>query len=130
MQRLGEMEKSDLAIFKEKMKQRTKQFAHDCVKFTLDLPHNALGNHIGGQLIRCSTSVAANYRASCIAQTVPIIISKLSISIEEADESEFWIEFSKEEQLSDIEEAEKLIREAHEVTSILIKSRQTLQNKF
>jgi len=102
------MSSSKLALFKENMKLRTKNFAHDCVKFSLDLPKNTLGNHIRGQLIRCSISVAANYRASCVAQTIPMIISKLSISIEEADE---------------------IIQEAHEIASIPIKSRQTLQNE-
>lgn len=62
------MVKSELAIFKEKMKNRTKIFVHDCVKVALELPKTKLGNHINRQLIRCSTSVAANYRASCIAQ--------------------------------------------------------------
>ena len=124
------MEKSNLAIFKENMKQRTKTFAHDCVKFSLDLPKTILGNHIHGQLIRCSTSVAANYRSSCIAQTIPLIISKISIAIEEADESEFWLEFSLDEQLcTSREEAIRLKNEAHEIASILIKSRQTLQHR-
>ncbi len=123
------MSTSNLAEFKENMKLRTKRFAHDCVKFSLDLPKNTLGNHIRGQLIRCSTSVAANYRASCVAQTVPMIISKLSISIEEADESEFWLEFAVDEKLAVRESVEKIIQEAHEIASILIKSRQTLQNR-
>ena len=123
------MSTSNLAEFKENMKLRTKSFAHDCVKFSLDLPKNTLGNHIRGQLIRCSTSVAANYRASCVAQTVPMIISKLSISIEEADESEFWLEFAVDEKLAINESTQKMIQEAHEIASILIKSRQTLQNR-
>jgi len=123
------MQTSNLAEFKENMKLRTKIFAHDCVKFSLNLPKNTLGNHIRGQLIRCSTSVAANYRASCVAQTVPMIISKLSISIEEADESEFWLEFAVDEKLAIKESAENMIQEAHEIASILIKSRQTLQKR-
>ncbi|QIA08759.1 four helix bundle protein [Draconibacterium halophilum] len=123
------MSTSNLALFKENMKLRTKIFAHDCVKFSLDLPKNTLGNHIHGQLIRCSTSVAANYRASCVAQSIPMIISKLSISIEEADESEFWLEFAVDEKLAIKERTEKMFQEAHEIASILIKSRQTLQKR-
>lgn len=120
---------SDLALFKEEMKKRTKAFAHRCVKLALSLPQDQLGNHIRGQLIRASTSVAANYRASCNAQSIAIIISKLSIAIEEADESEFWIEFALDENLIENKEADPLINEAHEIASILIKARQTLQNK-
>ncbi len=51
------------------LKKRTKEFAHRCVKLALALPKNVLGNHIKGQLIRCATSVAANYRAALLAQT-------------------------------------------------------------
>lgn len=71
------------------LKLRTKIFAHRCVKLALSLPNTYLGNHIKGQLIRASTSVAANYRATCLAQTKASFISKISIVIEEADESNF-----------------------------------------
>ncbi|MCL5030502.1 MAG: hypothetical protein M1480_15935 [Bacteroidetes bacterium] len=40
---------------KNELKERTKRFAHDCVKLALKLPNTFLGNHIKGQLIRCST---------------------------------------------------------------------------
>jgi four helix bundle protein len=121
---------SDLSLFKDQFKKRTKKFAHDCVKFSLKLPTDLLGRHISGQLIRCSTSVAANYRASCIAQTVPVLISKMSIAIEEVDESEFWIEFALDEGLNSDSNGSSLIIEAHEIASILIKSRMTLQNNL
>ena len=81
------------------LKERTKDFAHRCVKLVLALPKSTLGNHIEKQLIRCSTSVAANYRATLMAQTKPAFISKISIVIEEADESEFWLEFIMDENL-------------------------------
>ena len=70
----------------EELKARTKEFAHRCVKLAMALPKTALGNHIRGQLIRCSTSVASNYRAACHAQSKASFISKVSIVIEEADE--------------------------------------------
>lgn len=42
------------------LKQRTKDFCVDCIRLTEDLPGTYLGSHIKGQLIRCSSSVAAN----------------------------------------------------------------------
>ena len=47
---------------------RTKKFAVECIKTTDELEHSFLSNHIKGQLIRCSTSVAANYRATRLSQ--------------------------------------------------------------
>jgi len=84
---------------KNDLKERSKQFAHRCVKLTEFLPKTYLGNHIKGQLIRCSTSVAANYRATCLAQSKASFIAKISIAIEEVDESNFWLEFTADENL-------------------------------
>ena len=109
----------------EELKTRTKEFAHRCVKLAMALPNTPLGNHIGGQLIRSSTSVAANYRAACIAQSKASFISKLSIVIEEADESYFWFEFIIDENLLKNNLVEPLLKEADELTAIFIVSRKT-----
>lgn len=111
----------------EKLKLRTKEFAHRCVKLALVLPNNPLGNHIKYQLIRCGTSVAANYRAACIAHSRAAFSAKLSIVIEEVDESEFWIQFLIDECLKPIDLVEPLRAEAGELTSIFISSRKTIQ---
>ncbi len=108
---------------------RTKEFAHRCVKLALTLPNNTLGNHIKGQLIRCSTSVAANYRAACVAQSTKSFIAKLSIVIEEADESIFWLDFIKDENLIKFELLEPLLKESKELTAIFIASRKTISAK-
>ena len=111
------------------LKKRTKEFAHRCVKLALALPGTVLGNHIKKQLIRCGTSVAANYRAALMAQTKPAFISKTSIVIEEADESEFWLEFIMDEELMKREKVLPLFTEAHELSSIFITTRRTAQMK-
>ena len=97
---------------KNELISRSWKFAHDCVKLALDLPKNKLGIHIEGQLIRCSTSVAANYRAACLGQSKKAFISKLGIVIEEADECIFWIEFLKDENLKSDPETIRLLGEA------------------
>jgi four helix bundle protein len=91
----------------------------------LALPDTPLGNHIRGQLIRCSTSAAANYRAVCIAQTRAGFVSKLSIVIEEVDESCFWLEFIIDEKLLRKEKVLPLLQEGGELTSIFVSSRKT-----
>ena len=113
----------------DELKERTKEFAHRCVKLAMALPDTPLGNHIRGQLIRCSTSVASNYRATCIAQSKASFISKLSIVIEEADESIFWLEFIIDEDLLKRHLVEPLMKEAKELTAIFITSRKTARNE-
>ncbi len=108
---------------------RTKTFAHRSVKLALTLPTDFLGKHIQGQLICCSTSVAANYRAANLAQSTKSFIAKLSIVIEEADESIFWLELIKDENLIKPELLASLLNESKELTAIFIASRKTLVRK-
>ncbi len=110
------------------LKKRTKKFAHRCVKLALALPKNTLGKHVQGQLIRCSTSIAANYRAACLAQSRAGFIAKISIVIEEADETSFWLEFILDEQLMKKEQVSSLLKEADEHIAIFISSRKTARN--
>jgi four helix bundle protein len=114
---------------KEQLKQRTKVFAHNCVKLTEGFPNNYLANHIKKQLIRCSTSVAANYRATCIAQSKASFIAKISIVIEEIDESNFWLEFSLDENLIQKDNLTPILKESKELTAIFIASRKTASKK-
>ena len=115
----------------EELKKRTKAFALRCVKLAGTFPKTNAGNVISKQLIRSSTSVAANYRAACIAQSKKSFVSKLSIVVEEADESNFWLEFAKDENLLvDNELMERLINESKELTSIFIASRKTAQESI
>jgi four helix bundle protein len=90
-----------------------------------NLPGNVLGQHICKQLIRSATSVAANYRAVCVAQTKNVFISKLAIVIEEVDESCFWMEFVIDEHLLPEDKVIHLLTEGRELTSIFISSRKT-----
>ncbi|MEA3475314.1 MAG: four helix bundle protein [Candidatus Cloacimonadota bacterium] len=116
----------------KELKNRTKKFAHRCVKLSIALPKTYLGNHIKGQLIRCSTSVAANYQAVCIAHSKASFISKLSIVIEEVDVpiNRDWLEFIIDEQLLNKKLIIPLFKEAEELLSIFIKSRKTARKNL
>ncbi len=107
------------------LKERTKVFAHRCVKLAAALPKCELGRIITGQLMRCATSVAANYRAACLAQTKPAFVTKVSIVLEEADEAAFWLEFALDEALLAPHEAGPVLQEANELTLIFAASRKT-----
>ena len=110
---------------REELTKRTKEFAHRCVRMAMALPETALGRHIRGQVIRCSTSVAANYRATCLSQSKPSFTAKLSIVLEEADEAAFWLEFIIDEKLLNGNLVESLLKEAEELTAIFASYRKT-----
>ena len=108
---------------------RTKGFAHRCVKLAMALPESALGKHIRGQIIRCSTSVASNYRASCLSQSKATFVAKISIVLEESDETAFWLEFIIDESLLEKKLVEPLLNESKELTAIFAASRKTASAK-
>ena len=110
------------------LKNRTKDFAHRSVRLALSVPKSILGNHLAGQLIRCSTSVPANYRSACLAQSRASFIAKISIVLEEIDEAVFWLEFIKDEKLSKSELFPALIKEANELKAIFYTSRKTARS--
>jgi four helix bundle protein len=114
---------------REELTERTKKFAHRCVKLAMALPETVLGKHLRGQVIRCSTSVAANYRATCLSQSKDSFVAKLSIALEEADETAFWLEFIIDENLLKKNLVEPLLKEAVELTRIFASSRKTASTK-
>ena len=115
---------------KEKnLKERTKTFCINCIHLAEELPNTYLGIHIKGQLIRSSSSVAANYRAATLSQSTAAFIAKTSIVIEEVDESQFWLELIENFGLIKSEQRNNLEKEAAELTAIFISSRKKLQNR-
>ena len=117
--------KQNEKIDKHVLIKRTKDFSHRCVKLCSALPENWLGRHVRNQLMRCATSVAANYRAACISQSKPSFVSKLGIVVEEADETCFWIEFIVDEELLSERQCSDLFHEAKELTNIFAASQKT-----
>ena len=113
----------------EELIERTKKFAHRSVKLAMAMPDTALGKHIRGQLIRCSTSVASNYRATCLSQSKASFVAKISIVLEEADESAFWLEFIIDENLLKENLVKPLLQEAGELTAFFASSRKTASKK-
>lgn len=85
--------------FIELLKKRTKQLAVDVILFYDSIQKTDSTRMIGKQIIRSATSTAANYRAACIARSQKEFFSKMSIVVEEADETLFWLEILKDSNL-------------------------------
>lgn len=77
--------------FPEKLKQRTKQFALEVLRFTKDFNKTDESYIIKKQLLRSVFSIAANYRAVCRTRSNAKFVSMLSIVVEEAGECFFGL---------------------------------------
>lgn len=116
--------------FAEALKARTKKMAIETIKASRKISNDYAGQVVTKQLIRSSTSVAANYRAACRARSAAEFISKLGIVEEEADESCFWIELLMESELCSKQEFEAVYKEVKEITAIVTASGNTAKQRF
>ena len=110
---------------KRELQARTKQFALRVIRLCSKLPKNTVGRVIGAQLLRCGTSVGANYRAACLGKSHPDFINKLKICEEEADESVYWIELIVDSELMKKELLDSILQEAREISFIMSASVKT-----
>jgi four helix bundle protein len=102
----------------EELKTRTKKFALRIIKLGKSLNTDEIDKILLKQLIRSSTSVAANYRAAIKAKSKKDFVYKLNVIEEEADESYFWLELLCEAEIIKSEKLSLLINEAKELTAI------------
>lgn len=114
---------------KEELKLRTKNFALRIIKLANALPNRTDALIIKKQIIRSATSVASNYRAACRGRSTNEFLAKLSIIIEESDETSFWLEIIYETQLIERNLLHSIINEANEITAIMVSSRITASKK-
>ena len=89
------------------------------------LPKNAVADVLVKQVLRSATSVGANYRAACNAVTRPIFLHKMSIVVEEADETVYWLEMIRDAELVKSEKLVSPIDEAEQILKIMSASLKT-----
>lgn len=115
--------------FADAMKLRTKKLVIRHIKLFQALPKSEEARIIGKQLLRSASSTGANYRAVCRARSKAEFFSKLSITIEEADETLFWLEILEEAGIMEEKKLASLKTETTEILKILAKARHTLREQ-
>ena len=109
----------------EEMRDRTTAFALRIIRLFRSLPYRTDTQVLGKQLLRCGTSVAANYRAACRARSKAEFVARIAIVAEEADESVLWLELLIESGIIKTELTVSLLKESKELAAILTASRET-----
>jgi four helix bundle protein len=110
------------------LKDRTKRFALAVIKAVEALPGSVVTSVMGRQLIKCSTSVGANYRAACRARSRSDFLAKMGIVEEECDESVYWMEMLIESKKASQSDFSELISEGNELLSIVVSSIKTARS--
>ncbi len=111
----------------QQFKDRTKQLGVRVIRLAAALPRDRAADVIARQIIRCATSVGANYRAACRAKSTADMIAKLGIVLEEADETLYWLEMIIEVDLLPASRFADLMQEANAIVAMTVASLKTLR---
>ena len=108
-------------------KQRTKRLALQVIELVEALPRGRTADVICRQLVRCATSVGANYRSACRGKSTADVLAKLAIVEEEADETTYWLELLIEARIGSATDCESLLKESNEIVAMTVASIKTLR---
>src|SRR5208337_1789754 len=111
------------------MRRRTKEFALRIIKLFRALPKTEEARILGRQVPRSGTAVAANYRGACRARSRADFISKIGITVEEADETAFWLELIVDAGMIKRSKLESLLAETNELVRISQATRTTARSR-
>jgi four helix bundle protein len=101
----------------KEFQERTFQFALSAYEFARPMLRTVETKHIAQQLIRASSSVAANHRAAGLARSRKEFAAKIGTVREEADESAFWMLFIYRAGLATGPASERLRRESQDLAA-------------
>ncbi len=107
------------------LKIRTKTFALRIIRLYQALPKSGEAQVIGKQVLRSGTSVGAQYREACRAKSPADFINKMEGSLQELDETGYWLELLAESNIMPAEKLSDLQKETDELTAIFVASVKT-----
>jgi len=110
----GRMQKGD------EFRSRTKRFALDVIRLFESVPPKTGVKVIQYQLLKSSSSIAANFREACRARSHDEFVSKIQICLQEADETQLWLELLGEGYAVGGADMEYLLKECNELIAILV----------
>lgn len=115
--------------YKIQVRNRLRLFALNILKLSEMFPKSERGRIVNRQLTRSGTSTYANYRAALRGRSKREFFSKLSIVVEEADETEMWLDLSIESKILVCELVVEMYNESQELIKILASMRKRLGGK-
>jgi four helix bundle protein len=115
---------------REELIARNRKFAVSVLKLIEILPTNRTYDALARQLVRCATSVGANYRAACRGKSHADFLNKIKIVEEEADESLYFLDLIMEVENGKYKSViQPIFDEANQLVSIYVATLKTLRNK-
>jgi len=109
----------------DELMKRAMEFGIRVLPLVDSLPNTRAGHTIGRQLASSALSIAANYRAARRARSRKEFRAKLCIVVEEADETDHWLQVVTTAGMIDAQRLTELRAEALELLKIFSRMRKT-----
>lgn len=104
----------------DEYRSRTKRYAAAVIRLYVKLPKNREEAQVcGKQMLRSGTSVAAHTREASRARSDAEFVSKLGGALQEADETQLWLELLREECGIDSDFTQPIENESDELIAIM-----------
>jgi four helix bundle protein len=111
--------------------EKSERFADRIVKMHKYLSSKKAGNSdMLKQIVRSGTSIGANISESKFAQSEADFLTKMTISLKEANETKFWIKRLYAGGYLTEKEFDSIIKDNEEIISILVKITETMKGKL
>lgn len=110
------------------LKEKSYEFALRVVKACRHIASEQKEYVLTKQLLRSGTSIGANIAEANQAQSRADFISKLSISLKEAVETEYWLSLMRDSGILTRAQAESMIEDCIELKRILIAALKTTKS--
>lgn len=120
------MDNNSWIEYKKLIRERLKVFALNILELSDTLPNSERSRILNRQITRSGSSTYANYRAALRGRSKAKFFAKLSIAVEEADETEMWLDLLIHSKISNTELAKELHMESMELLKILASMRKRL----
>jgi len=113
--------------YKIEIRDRLRQFSLKILELSEMLPKTKRASVLNYQITKSGTSVYANYRAALRGRSKAEFFSKLSISVEEGDETEMWLDLIIASKILNTDFVVNLHKESIELIKILSSMRKKLE---
>jgi four helix bundle protein len=116
--------------FNEQIRERSLKMSVDVHDLFVSKKVSAITRPIVNQIIRSSSSVAANYRAATRSRSDAEFFSKICIVVEECDETQFWLEYLVRVGLFEGQETKTLRLEIEQLVKLFTSIKRKMKEKL
>jgi four helix bundle protein len=124
------MNQNDKVQFNEQLRERTMNMAVEVRDLLKSKEISSIDRPIMQQIIRSSSSVAANYRSATRGRSDAEFYSKLCIVVEECDETKFWLDYLVQINVLNESETNVLRNEAEQLVRLFASIKRTMKEKI